>query len=163
MTKDMLRRYYAFWNHEEIDRPILHITVPKYHGTNGWDAIKPKSMEDEWENVEARYKLFRYQIEHSSYFAEGFPTERAFLGSVSIAGMLGCDYQYAPGTVWFGLQEPIIKNWQDFDSIILDKKSPMFLLTSTAVTLYPASRKGFVALPVPAPISRASGLFPRRL
>ena len=128
MTGEILNRYHSFWNYEKTNRPILHITVPQYINTEGWDEIKPKSLEDEWENVEARYSLFRYQIEHSSYFAEGFPTERAFMGSVCLAGMIGCDYQYMPQTVWFGLKDPIIKDWSDFESISINKKSPMFQL-----------------------------------
>jgi 5-methyltetrahydrofolate--homocysteine methyltransferase len=142
MTKDALRRYHAFWNHEETDRPILHITVPKYEGTEGWDALLPKSMEDEWEDVGARYSRFRYQIEHSLYFAEAFPSDRAFLGSVCLAAMMGCDYKFVPQTVWFGLQDKIIKNWRDFDSITLDRKSPLFLLARDIYEAFGKNQNG---------------------
>jgi len=128
MTKEMLKRYNDFWIREETDRPVLHLTVPQYGNTEDWEAIRPKSMEEEWEDVEARYRLFRYQTKHSRYFGEAFPTERAFLGSVCIAAMLGCDYQWMPHTVWFGVKDYMIKDWRDFDSITLERQSPMFLL-----------------------------------
>jgi len=128
MTKDTLRRYKDIWEREETDRPVLHITVPKYHNTDEWDEIRPKSMEEEWEDVEARYRLFKYQIKHSRYFGEGFPTERVFLGSVCMSAMLGCDHQWMPYTTWFGVNDNIVKDWRDFDSITLDRESPLFVL-----------------------------------
>ena len=126
MTKDSLGRYQTFWKREEADRPLLHITVPQYHTKADWDALLPKSMEEEWEDVEARYRLARFQMEHSRYYGDAFPTERAFLGSVCMSAMLGCDHQWMPHTVWFGVQEQLIKSWRDFDSLSLDKNSRIF-------------------------------------
>ena len=128
MTKDVLKRYQDFWNREEMNRPVLHITVPQYLDTMEWESIQPKSMEEEWEDIEARYRVFKYKMDNSLYFGEGFPTERAFFGSVCLAAMLGSDYRYAPYTVWFGLQEPIIKDWRDFESATINRNSTLFSL-----------------------------------
>jgi len=142
MTSDALRRYKAFWHCEETDRPVLHITVPKYASAEGWEAVRSKSLTDEWENAKARLDRVLYQIKHSSYYAEGFATERAFFGSVCLAGMMGCDYKLAPYTVWFGLQEKLIKDWRDFDSVELNKESPLFLTVKNVFETFAENLNG---------------------
>ena len=124
LSNEIKGRYDAFWRHEDADRPILSITVPDK--TAQWEDHKPKTLHDQWENLEARYSWSRFAMEHTRYFGEAMPQDWANFGPGCMAAMLGSDYILTDFTIWFGERGRVLKDWGDLDSLHLHEDSPMY-------------------------------------
>ncbi|MCL2461351.1 MAG: hypothetical protein FWF44_01690 [Defluviitaleaceae bacterium] len=124
MTNEMKRKYNAFWAHEYDGRAILQIEVPSPASF----VKEPDDPAEKWESIPSRIKSARQFVENTRYLAEGLPNAWVNLGPGVLAAMLGSDYTYYPGTVWFGEkpgEKPMIREWSDMDNIALSPDNRM--------------------------------------
>ena len=124
MKRNIIKRYGAFWAHEETDRPILCITVPDE--TAAWEEHAPRTPYDKWENLEAKYAWSRFSMEHTNYFGEAVAHEWVNFGPGCMAAMMGSGYTIDYDTIWFGAEEFFFKDWSNIDDLCLLKDSPMY-------------------------------------
>lgn len=96
---EVKKRYTAWWNRENTDRPLFHMCVHdnKNHTVNTLDD----DYEDKWTNIEGILDREESRIRGSFFPAEGFPAVSAFLGPGSLATFLGSEPKFAADTVWY--------------------------------------------------------------
>jgi hypothetical protein len=101
--KETKARYAAWWNGEDIGRPLFHACVDP-----GRD-MSPKAAcldaECCWLDFASKLDRDERQFSRSAYPAEGYPATAAFLGPGSLAAILGSKPVFDSDTVWY---EPCI-------------------------------------------------------
>ena len=124
IKQETLKRYNAFWNHEDTDRPIISIMVRDK--TAAWDDNTPKTPYDKWENLESRYAWARYWMKNVKYLGDGYPMDWVNFGPGCLAAMMGSDYLPDENTVWFGEKTTFFKDWSNINDLCLLEDSAMY-------------------------------------
>ena len=97
VTEEQKQQYHAFWNRQNTGRATLYL--------NSWDGspafAAPRDAEQKWGDMPYREQATVYQMQHTRYHIDGFPSVFTNFGPGSLAACIGGNYHFAPDTVWF--------------------------------------------------------------
>jgi len=147
-------RYKAFWNREDVDRPLIGFTfrgffpLEEYTVTKSWQSdtiLKPEMINPE-DFMEDEEKLLREGELIDDDIIRGTSPAAAVIPWLS--GMLGSDLKILPGNV---LGEELNLSWNDLEDVYIDKNNPWFkkyiefarLLVKRAHGCFPVSHGAF--------------------
>lgn len=122
ITEEQKRRYAAFWDREPTDRACLYLT--------SWDGSAPfrapKDPEEQWGDLAFREEQAVYNMTHTRFHAEGFPSVFTNFGPGSLSACIGGSYRFAPATVWFENEPLFAADWETRPPVALDRESRMY-------------------------------------
>lgn len=114
-------RYNAFWDRKDAGRACMFITA--------WDGgehfPEPETVEDQWENVPRRIENTLYDIGHTRYFAEGYPSVFTNFGPGALTACIGGTHKLSPYTVWFENRQ-VIEDWENVPALSILPESRMY-------------------------------------
>ena len=115
-------RINAFWNHEEVDRPLLFLRYPKADA-KPFPSKTYATLEDRWLDIEYRAQAAAHYMENTVYMAESMPVSYPDLGPEILSAMAGCPYHYGEHTTW---TDPCIHDWEaDGPKAVMDINHPL--------------------------------------
>jgi len=116
------KRINAFWNYEEMDRPMVCMGYRKPDAT----PFEPKHFathKDYWLDIEYRAKEAAHNMSNNVYFAELMPVLMPNLGPEILSAMAGCPYHFGETTTW---TDPCIFDWEtDANNAVMDMNHPL--------------------------------------
>jgi hypothetical protein len=120
-----MKRIYAWYNQELIDRPPIrfsshNIEYSEVHILKGrsWNSLK-----DRWWDTEYQLELFEYQLKHSVFNAETFPVFWPNLGPEVYTAFYGVELLYKEVTSYAVSN---IMEWAQLDNIALNFDNAYF-------------------------------------
>jgi hypothetical protein len=120
-----MKRIYAWYNQELIDRPPIrfsshNIEYSEVHILKGrfWNSLK-----DRWWDTEYQLELFEYQLKHSVFNAETFPIFWPNLGPEVYTAFYGVELLYKEVTSYAVSN---IMEWSQLDNIVLNFDNAYF-------------------------------------
>ncbi len=122
ISEEQKRRYTAFWNREATDRACLYLT--SWDGSAGFPG--PKDVDQQWGDMEYREKQAVYNMTHTNFHAEGFPSVFTNFGPGSLSPIIGGSYKFAPATVWFENQPFFAEDWETRPTPAMNRESKMY-------------------------------------
>jgi hypothetical protein len=150
---EVLERYRRFWNHESLDRPLAHVSIPLkcWKGLpSGWFGRLcgypggPKA----WEKM-VGYWISAFQ-ERKTLRDDWLPMINPFFGPPAIAAFLTpqlCDLEFVPtnheGTAW---ARPLLDTWEKLDELHLDFDNEWFRKCITLTDYLVAKSRGRFAV-----------------
>lgn len=102
-------RLAAWWNGEDLGRPVLQICVPRTELPEDIPSLPPPEgccPQYTTRSLDYRINRARHDAMKHEYLGDGLPNVRPCLGPNCLALYLGCTAVEAPETVWF---EPCIE------------------------------------------------------
>jgi len=118
--KEAQKRINAFWNHEDIDRPVISITYPKPNAPK-FTHKKHASYEEHWLDFEYRVSEAVHSMENTVFCAEAMPVFMPNLGPSVLSAFAGCPHFFGADTAW---AEPCLFDWEN-DNTIIDMNHPL--------------------------------------
>lgn len=116
-------RIEAFWNNDVLDRPVTVMSIPK--SPDEQVPYPPSHHGDpaaRWTDAQYQAELALASIQNHEFIGETLPIAYPNLGPEIFSALYGCPLYFSDyGTSW---TEPILHDWDQADSIILDWKSP---------------------------------------
>ncbi len=123
-----LARQDAFWDCQIIDRPVVHITVPKKNPDFPKPAPKNFStLKDRWLDAEYVAECKLHQIMNTDFLGDALPYAWPNLGPEIFSAYFGMELEYGENTVW-GI--PNLKSWNDIDKIVFSEENPYWKKTA---------------------------------
>lgn len=116
------RQYEAFWDRADAGRATFYIT--RWDGAPGYAA--PKDLNQQWEDVGFRVGQAVYNVSHTVYEADAFPSTFVNFGPGCLSACIGGGYRLAPQTIWFGEAPLLIGDWDNAPAPALDEDSAMY-------------------------------------
>ena len=117
------QRIEAFWEFDVLDRPVVNFNLNK-----PLDQQKPlpasmhQTPEERWLDAEYQAELAYANLFNRDFIADDLPIVYPNLGPEIFSAFYGCPIHFGDyGTSW---SDPILHNWEDADTIILDWESP---------------------------------------
>ena len=114
------KRVNAFWNHEEVDRPLTNIIFPKA-GAKPFPQKKYDTFEEQWLDFDYRVERAVCDIANTVYYGDAMPVFFPDLGPEIISAWAGCPYIYGADTTW---TTPCLLDW-DNDNAVIDMSHPL--------------------------------------
>ena len=114
------RRTNAFWNHEELERPLVWMKFPKADAKD-FPVKNHDTFEDYWLDIEYRAEKGAHDMENMVFYAESMPVAYPNMGPEILAAFAGCSYNYTETTTW---AEPCVFDWKS-DKAVIDMKHPL--------------------------------------
>jgi len=120
-----MKRIYAWYNQELIDRPPIRFSAhnAEYSEVHMLNGRSWKSLKDRWWDTEYQLELFEYQLKQSVFNAETFPIFWPNLGPEVYTAFYGVELLYKEVTSY---AVPNIKEWSQLDNIQLDFNNAYF-------------------------------------
>ncbi len=118
-TKEKWDKY---WKRQNTGRPLMCIWAEK-EGVKDparEEELKPKSMEDKYQDAERIVARYRYFCETHEFLGESFPNVSLDFGPGSMAGYLGCKIVFNEDTVWF---EEFVEDWLEYKDLEYDPEN----------------------------------------
>ena len=112
------KRWAAYWNRENEDRPLVSMTAPK--GLVLPPLQTPASLKETWLDTEYQLKKARRGIENTHYLGEAFPMFNPNLGPDLVGAVCGCGLEFGETTSW---AEPCIEDYENFPPIMFDENN----------------------------------------
>jgi len=112
------RRYTAYWNRENHDRPLICACAPAERLLP--DIAPPASIAERWENVEYVIESARRGIENTYYGGEAVPVFNPNLGPDILGAIAGCGLEYGRDTSW---AVHCVKDWGTHPALIFDENN----------------------------------------
>ena len=94
------KNFIAWWNGEDIGRPLLWLVSQKADGDNN-NVLTPASIKDRYIDPVYRYNFYKSEAENRLFHAESYPYIEMDIGPGSYAIYLGCEPTFSQDTVWF--------------------------------------------------------------
>jgi len=120
---DAVRRWDAFWQGEMIDRPCLHIVVPK-------DGRDPATMPGQLTGLNMGYgkavEMYEEYAASHVFLAEAIPQFRPGFGPDQFAAFFGAKLHVSPDSVDTSWVEPFVEAWDEALPLRLDQNNPMW-------------------------------------
>ena len=108
------KRVNAFWNHEEVDRPLTNIIFQK-PGTKPFLQKTYATHEERWLDLEYRTAQTAHNMANTVFYADAMPVFFPDLGPEIISAWAGCPYIFGEDTTW---TTPCIFDWNDDNAVI---------------------------------------------
>lgn len=115
-----MKRVYAWFENEIIDRPPVRFQAHNAFLASATDEIAGMSAEDKkawWFDVEAQVELFIKPIEGRRFLGETFPVYFPNLGPSVYAAFYGTELVFGEITSW---SIPLIRTWDDIEDLTFD-------------------------------------------
>ncbi len=125
LTPEQIYRHNAFWDRIPTDRALINAVHWKGEGT----FPAPKSLQQQWFDLEYREKANLAAQRNTEVFLEGFHYGDAMFGPGSLAAVLTDFYKPGPQTIWFEDNPPYITDYKDIPQLVLDPNSSMYRMT----------------------------------
>ena len=103
-------RFIAWWNHEPMDYPLLHMEARGKAPRLKADAQPFSDLEDRYVNAVKLAANYRNHCETHWFLEDAFPALDLNLGAGSMALYLGSEPIFTEDTVWFGECMPDIRD-----------------------------------------------------
>lgn len=132
INEEQKRRYTAFWRRDPVDRACLYLT--SWDGSAGFRA--PKDPTQQWSDLQFREEQTVYNVTHTRFHAEGFPSVFTNFGPGSLAPCIGGSYRFDAATVWFENRPFFAEDWQTRPTPVLDRESPMYRMIEEMTARY---------------------------
>ena len=139
------RHLEAWWAGSCLDRAAIRIGAPRKQPLPGDPAPPaPADLMTRWTDPEYRVAAHDHAFRHTFYGGESIPSLWVNLGPGVMAGYLGSELTFAPGTVWFG---QVIHDWSR-DQVRFDPHNRWWqeTLRATRIATEAARGKFFVGL-----------------
>lgn len=131
-------RMTAWWTGKKTDRVPAHVRA----------SVKPAkpSVAAICDDVPAKYidpdtvlRNMEYQLEHTFWGGEMFPTHFVYFGPMFCLAYLGCEPNFAPNTTWY---EPCLQDWDELPNIRFDPNNRWWQLNKEMMRLSAERAKG---------------------
>ena len=114
------KRVNAFWNHEEVDRPLTYIGF-RNPGAQPFPHKTYATFEERWLDLDYRVAQTAHSMENTVFYADAMPVCYPNLGPEIISAWAGCPYIFGEDTTW---THPCILDWEN-DNAIIDMAHPL--------------------------------------
>ncbi len=113
----------AFWERELIDRPVVQFTLAKpLEAQVPIPSSRHATPGERWLDAEYQAELHLALLANQEFLGDTMPVAYPNLGPEIFSAFYGCPIHFGDyGTSW---TEPILKDWNDVDSLKLDWDSP---------------------------------------
>jgi 5-methyltetrahydrofolate--homocysteine methyltransferase len=119
---EIRQRFMAWWRHEEMDSPLMHIVVRLDEPDEPLEPEPPFArVEQRYLDVAALVARRRNFYRRHHLLAEAYPQLSLDLGPGSLALYLGSEPTFAESTVWF---EPCVAAADDWPALQYDPDNP---------------------------------------
>jgi len=120
-----MKRIYAWYNHEIIDRAPIRFSAHNsdFSGGHEMKGRTWKSLRDRWWDTEYQLDLFEQELKLAVFNAETFPVFWPNLGPEVYTAFYGVELEYKEVTSY---SISNLKDWSQLDGIKLDPKNSYF-------------------------------------
>jgi hypothetical protein len=116
-----IARQDAFWDRAVIDRPVVHMTLPKPRSEYPWPREKAYARErDRWMDTERLVESALACAINTEFLGDALPTAWPNLGPELFSAFFGMEMDYTAETSW-GI--PNLKDWSQADQLVLSKEN----------------------------------------
>lgn len=122
-----IARQDAMWYGEIIDRPVVHIILPKPNPQ--YPGPQPKtwsSMRDQWFDAQFRAEAALAAVMNTEWLGDALPYVWPNLGPEVFSAYFGCELEYSETTSW---AIPNIHDWSDVSHIKFSMDNPYWKKT----------------------------------
>jgi len=103
-----LARQDAFWHREVLDRPPVHITVPKEKPMAPYPVSAHGSICERWFDAGYLAEAARAEVLNTEYLGDALPHVTPDLGPELFSGFFGCELTFDEETSW---SHPNLMDW----------------------------------------------------
>jgi hypothetical protein len=109
-----LARQDAFWQREIIDRPVVHITIPKQEPVCPGPCTPHRSVRERWLDADYAAEAARAEVLNTEYLGDALPHVMPYLGPELFSAFFGCDLEFDDETSW---SRPNLLEWAQVDEV----------------------------------------------
>ena len=109
-----LARQDAFWQREIIDRPVVHITVPKQTPVRPYPRSRHGCPRDRWMDAEYCAEHALATVMNTEYLGDALPRVSPDLGPDLFSAFFGCELEFDDETSW---SRPNLLEWSAVDQV----------------------------------------------
>lgn len=109
-----LARQDAFWQREVIDRPVVHITIPKREPVCPGPCTTHPSVRDRWLDAGYAAEVARAEVLNTEYLGDALPHVMPYLGPELFSAFFGCELTFDDETSW---SQPNLPDWAQVDEV----------------------------------------------
>ena len=114
-----LQRQDAFWENEIIDRPVVHIQLPKDNPDYEFPAEKQHATwRDKWFDSQYIAEKSLAMVMNTDFLGDALPKAMPNLGPEVFSAFFGAEMEYREHTSW---SIPNLEQWDDVDQIYFSK------------------------------------------
>jgi hypothetical protein len=109
-----LARQDAFWQREVLDRPPVHITVPKEKPVAQFPTSPHRSARERWLDADYMAEVARAKVLNTDYLGDALPHATPDLGPELFSAFFGCELAFDEETSW---SRPNLTDWSQVDEV----------------------------------------------
>lgn len=109
-----LARQDAFWRREVLDRPPVHIAVPKEKPVVSFPISTHRSPRERWLDATYVAEVARAGVLNTEYLGDALPRATPDLGPDLFSAFFGCDLSFDEETSW---SSPNLTDWSQVDGL----------------------------------------------
>jgi len=109
-----LARQDAFWDRTVLDRPPVHIVIPKSEAAHPWPEPRHATLRDRWLDSSYQAERALAGVMNCDYLGDALPQAYPNLGPEVFSAFFGCELEYGEDTAW---STPILHDWSHVDQI----------------------------------------------
>jgi len=114
-----LARQDAFWDCAVLDRPVVHMALPKPNPDYPWPQEKPyASQRDRWMDTERVVQAALASARNTAFLGDALPSAWPNLGPELFSAFFGMEMDYTADSSW-GI--PCLTDWAKADELVLSK------------------------------------------
>ena len=119
------RRWDSYWNRSVQGVPLMCIVAEKPGAIDPeiQAALRSRDMFDKYRDAKRMHERYRYFAQTHEFLADSFPNISLDFGPGSMAGYLGSDIVFKPGTVWF---TDCVEEWEGYPPLTFDPENKWF-------------------------------------
>jgi len=115
-----LARQDAFWQREIIDRPVVHITIPKQAPVRPYPRSRHGCPRDRWMDAEYCAEHALATVMNTEYLGDALPRVSPDLGPDLFSAFFGCELEFDDETSW---SRPNLLEWSAVDQVRFDMEN----------------------------------------
>ena len=116
-----LARQDAFWQREIIDRPVVHITIPKQTPARPYPRSRHGCARDRWMDAEYCAEHALATVMNTEYLGDALPRVSPDLGPDLFSAFFGCELEFDDETSW---SRPNLLEWSAVDQVRFGTENP---------------------------------------
>ncbi len=109
-----LARQDAFWQREIIDRPVVHMTIPKQPPARPYPRSRHASARDRWLDPGYCAEHALATVMNTDYLGDALPRVSPDLGPDLFSAFFGCELSFDDETSW---SRPNLLEWSKVDDV----------------------------------------------
>jgi hypothetical protein len=147
LLTDARRRHLAFWERQEVDRPLLLIQR-RAPGRDAEDdalaGLKQRDLQRFGSDPGLLVRRARQELRRTLRLGDDLPLLRPPLGPSMLAAFLGARVETAPDTVWF---HPTVGDLAELAEAVFDPANPWWRITEECQRLLATEPEGVPVVP----------------